>query len=255
MRTGLPVDVPLSSEELQRYSRHLMLPEVGEEGQKHLKASSVLLVGAGGLGAPLGMYLAAAGVGRLGLVDFDVVDFTNLQRQVIYATADVGRRKLEATRERLHGINPHVQIDLYETRLDSSNALDILRDYDVVVDGTDNFPTRYLVNDACVLLGKPNVYGSIFRFRGEPIFILDVREPVEWQICRLDPATLIPLKELPRRVHEVPRDREVVVHCKLGGRSAKAAQLLRQLGYERVLNLKGGIMAWAQSVDPTIPRY
>ena len=383
-------EVQLSNEELRRYSRHLMLPEVGAEGQRRLKAASVLVVGAGGLGAPLGMYLAAAGVGRLGFVDFDVVDFTNLQRQVTYSTADVGRRKLDAMRERLQGINPHVQIDVHETRLDSHNALDILRPYDVVVDGTDNFPTRYLVNDACVLLGKPNVYGSIFRFegqaavfwaergpcyrclyeeppppglvpscaeggvlgvlpgivgciqasetikvllgvgepligrlllfdalsmrfrelrlrknpqcvlcgpepsirtlidyeefcgvrppaqaaasaaaageitpiqlkerldRGDPLFVLDVREPAEWQICRLDGATLIPLRELPRRAAEVPREREIVVHCKLGGRSAKAAEILRQLGYERVLNLKGGIAAWAQTVDPSMPQY
>jgi molybdopterin/thiamine biosynthesis adenylyltransferase/rhodanese-related sulfurtransferase len=389
-REAFPANGGLSPEELRRYSRHLMLPEVGVEGQSRLKSASVLVVGAGGLGAPLGMYLAAAGVGRLGLVDFDVVDFTNLQRQVSYATADVGRRKLEAMRERLHGINPHIQIDVHEIRLDSANALDILRPYDVVVDGTDNFPTRYLVNDACVLLGKPNVYGSIFRFEGqaavfwaergpcyrclyeeppppglvpscaeggvlgvlpgivgciqaaetiklllgtgEPLigrlllfdalsmrfrelrlrknpqcvicgespriralidyeefcgvrppaaavapaaatgritpaelkscldggqrpFILDVREPAEWQICRLDGATLIPLRELPQRLDEVPRDGDVVVHCKMGGRSAKAAQLLRERGYTRVLDLEGGILAWARSVDPQMAQY
>jgi adenylyltransferase/sulfurtransferase len=384
--------VPLSVEELQRYSRHLTLPEVGLEGQRRLKASSVLIVGTGGLGAPLGMYLAAAGVGRLGLVDFDVVEASNLQRQVTYSTEDVGRRKLEATRERLHGINPHVQIDLHETRLESANAMDVLRPYDVVADGTDNFPTRYLVNDACALAGKPNVYGSIFRFEGqasvfwagkgpcyrclyeeppppglvpscaeggvlgvlpgiigsiqatetiklllgegEPLlgrlllfdalnmrfrelrlrknpdcvlcgesprvrelidyeafcgmaqaseaestadaladgditpaelharlqrgdapFVLDVREPHEWEICRLEGATLIPLRELPARVTEVPRDRDVVVHCKLGGRSAKAAAFLRQAGYERVLNLRGGIRAWSESVDSSLPTY
>lgn len=379
---------PLSGEELQRYSRHLMLPEVGPEGQRRLKASSVLVVGTGGLGAPLGMYLAAAGVGRIGLVDFDVVEASNLQRQVTYSTADVGRGKLEATRERLQGINPHVQIDLHETRLESSNALDILRPYDVVADGTDNFPTRYLVNDACAFLDKPNVYGSIFRFegqasvfwagrgpcyrclyeeppppglvpscaeggvlgvlpgivgsiqateaiklllgegeallgrlllfdalhmrfrelrlrrnpdcalcgesprirelidyeafcgvaqaadagvaadgditpaqlharlqRGDEFFVLDVREPHEWEICRLEGATLIPLRELPARVEEVPRDREVVVHCKLGGRSAKAAAYLREAGYARVLNLKGGIRAWSESVDSSLPTY
>ena len=388
-REAFPSNGGLTPEELRRYSRHLMLPEVGVEGQSRLKSASVLVVGAGGLGAPLGMYLAAAGVGRLGLVDFDVVDFTNLQRQVSYATADVGRRKLEAMRERLHGINPHIQIDVHEIRLDSANALDILRPYDVVVDGTDNFPTRYLVNDACVLLGKPNVYGSIFRFEGqaavfwaergpcyrclyeeppppglvpscaeggvlgvlpgivgciqaaetiklllgtgEPLigrlllfdalsmrfrelrlrknpqcvicgespriralidyeefcgvrpptalapaaatgritpaelksrldggdhpFILDVREPAEWQICRLDGATLIPLRELPQRLDEVPRDEDVVVHCKMGGRSAKAAQLLRERGYTRVLDLEGGILAWARSVDPQMAQY
>ncbi len=380
--------VQLNPAELERYSRHLVLPEVGPEGQRRLKAASVLVVGTGGLGAPLGMYLAAAGVGRLGLVDFDVVDMTNLQRQVTFATGDVGRRKLEATRERLHGINPHVQIDLHEKRLDSSNALEILRDYDVVVDGTDNFPTRYLVNDACVLLGKPNVYGSIFRFegqasvfwaergpcyrclyeeppppglvpscaeggvlgvlpgivgciqaaetlklllhtgepligrlllfdalamrfrelrlrknpacvvcgetptvrhlidyeqfcgirpaareegvgipnmsalelkerldRGAAVYVLDVREPSEWEICRLEGATLIPLRLLPQRFDEVPRDQDVVVHCKTGGRSAKAVEFLRQQGYTRVHNLAGGILAWGRSVDPRLPRY
>src|SRR5712692_8849729 len=157
----------LSKEEILRYSRHLIMPEVGMEGQLKLKQAKVLLVGTGGLGAPLGLYLAAAGVGRLALVDFDVVDFTNLQRQVTFGTADVGRKKLEAARERLSGLNPEIQIDTHETRLTSANALDILGDYDIVVDGTDNFPTRYLVNDACVLLGKPNVYGSIFRFEGQ----------------------------------------------------------------------------------------
>ncbi|UCE03343.1 MAG: molybdopterin-synthase adenylyltransferase MoeB [Candidatus Latescibacterota bacterium] len=389
--THAPAGVQLSNEELQRYSRHLTLPEVGPEGQKRLKASSVLLVGAGGLGAPLGMYLAAAGVGRLGLVDFDVVDYSNLQRQVTYATDDVGRSKLEVARERLRGINPHVQVDTHELMLESANALEILKPYDVVVDGSDNFPTRYLVNDACVLLRKPNVYGSIFRFegqasvfcaqkgpcyrclyeeppppglvpscaeggvlgvlpgivgciqatetlkllleQGEPLigrlllfdalamrfrqlklrknpqcvlcgeaptirelidyaefcgiapqspqsqeasavqgeitpvqlkqrldqgdalYLLDVREPVEWEICNLDGATLIPLGQLQQRAEEVPRDSEIVVHCKMGGRSARAAALLRQLGYERVLNLAGGIKAWAQTVDPSMPQY
>ncbi len=417
MSTDLPraVDgVPLAPEELQRYSRHLSLPEVGVEGQRRLKASSVLIVGTGGLGAPLGMYLAAAGIGRLGLVDFDAVEASNLQRQVLFSSQDIGRAKLDATRERLHGINPHVQIDVHETRLESSNAMEILRPYDVVVDGTDNFPTRYLVNDACVLLGKPNVYDSIFRFegqasvfwaergpcyrclyeeppppglvpscaeggvlgvlpgivgsiqaietiklllgagdtligrlllfdalgmrfrelrlrknsdcavcgdsprvrelidyeafcgmdavanaagaataatesagagaaqhagsaalaadgsahgditprelserlaRGETPFVLDVREPFEWEICRLQGATLIPLRELPKRVAEVPRDRDIVVHCKLGGRSAKAAAFLRQSGYDRVLNLTGGIRAWSETVDPSLPAY
>src|SRR5690242_17692754 len=157
----------LSTEELQRYSRHLLLPEVGLEGQRRLKAGRVLLVGAGGLGSPLGLYLAAAGVGHVGLVDFDVVDVTNLQRQVLHGTRDVGRSKLDSARDRLLDINPHVDLETYDTRLTSDNALEIVREYDVVVDGTDNFPTRYLVNDACVLTGKPNVYGSIFRFEGQ----------------------------------------------------------------------------------------
>src|SRR5438270_5780195 len=159
--------VTLSPQEVARYSRHLIMPEVALEGQKRLRASSMLLIGAGGLGSPLGLYLAAAGVGRLGLVDFDVVDFSNLQRQVIHGTPDVGRPKLQSARDRLHAINPEVQVDLYETRLTSANAISIVEPYDVVIDGTDNFPTRYLVNDACVLLDKPNVYGSIFRFDGQ----------------------------------------------------------------------------------------
>src|SRR6202167_2547417 len=157
----------LTKDEILRYSRHLIMPEVGTEGQLKLKAAKVLLVGTGGLGAPLGLYLAAAGVGRIGLVDFDVVDFTNLQRQVIHGTSDVGRKKLDSASDRMHEINPFVRIDKHEVALSSENALDILQDYDIVVDGTDNFPTRYLVNDACVLLGKPNVYGSIFRFEGQ----------------------------------------------------------------------------------------
>src|SRR5260370_15717366 len=162
-----PEEVTLSKDEILRYSRHLIIPEVGIEGQKKLKAASVLLVGTGGLGAPLGLYLAAAGIGKIGLVDFDVVDFTNLQRQVIHFTSDVGRKKLDSAADKMLAINPHLKITRYETALSSENALDILKDYDLVVDGTDNFPTRYLVNDACVLLGKPNVYGSIFRFEGQ----------------------------------------------------------------------------------------
>src|SRR6266702_2593253 len=157
--------ISLSSQEVARYSRHLIMPEVGMDGQKRLKAASVLLIGAGGLGSPLGLYLAAAG--RLGLVDFDVVDFSNLQRQVLHGTPDVGRPKLDSARDRLQAINPEVKIDLYETRLTSANAFDILKPYDIIIDGTDNFPTRYLVNDACVLLRKPNIYGSIFRFDGQ----------------------------------------------------------------------------------------
>src|SRR6266852_7982120 len=159
--------VTLSPQEVARYSRHLIMPEVALEGQKRLKAARILLIGAGGLGSPLGLYLAAAGVGRIGIVDFDVVDFSNLQRQVLHGTPDVGRPKLQSAKERLHAINPEVQVDLYETRLTSANAIQIMTPYDIVIDGTDNFPTRYLVNDACVLLKKPNVYGSIFRFDGQ----------------------------------------------------------------------------------------
>jgi len=166
--------VTLSNEEVLRYSRHLILPDVGIDGQRKLKAGRILLIGAGGLGSPLALYLAAAGVGTLGLVDFDVVDVSNLQRQVLHGTKDVGRSKLESARERIHDVNPHVHVELYETRLTSANALDIIRDYDVVIDGTDNFATRYLTNDACVLLGKPNVYGSIFRFEGQAsVFALE----------------------------------------------------------------------------------
>src|SRR5437870_6122118 len=164
---GAPALPMLSNEEVARYSRHLIMPEVGMTGQRKLKAASVLMIGTGGLGAPLGMYLAAAGVGRLGLVDFDVVDASNLQRQIIHGTKDVGRPKIASARDRLQDINPHVEIETHETRLTSANALNLFVNYDVIVDGTDNFPTRYLVNDACVLTGKPNVYGSIFRFEGQ----------------------------------------------------------------------------------------
>lgn len=378
----------LTNEEVLRYSRHLIMPEVGMDGQLKLKKAKVLLVGSGGLGAPLGLYLAAAGVGRLGVVDFDTVDFTNLQRQVIFGTSDVGRKKLEAARERLLNLNPDIQIDAYETRLTSDNALDILRDYDIVADGTDNFPTRYLVNDACVLLGKPNVYGSIFRFegqasifgapggpcyrclypeppppglvpscaeggvlgvlpgiigciqametlklilgsgdpligrlllfdalkmrfrelklrrnpecpvcsdhrtitklidyaefcgirgeetetkalnipeitpkqlkarldRGDDIYILDVREPHEYQICNLQ-GHLIPLGDLPRRVSELDSSREIVAHCRSGKRSADAVQFLTQAGFHKIWNLKGGILAWSDEVDPSMPKY
>src|SRR5213596_1378354 len=160
-------ELKLSQKEVARYSRHLIMPEVGMEGQKRLKAASVLLIGAGGLGSPLGLYLAAAGVGRMGLVDFDVVDFSNLQRQILHGTPDVGRPKLHSARDRLQAINPEVRLDLYETHLSSANAMQLFEPYDIVIDGTDNFPTRYLVNDACVLLRKPNVYGSIFRFDGQ----------------------------------------------------------------------------------------
>jgi len=385
---GSQTEPKLSKEEVLRYSRHLIMPEVGMEGQLKLKQAKVLLVGAGGLGAPLGLYLAAAGVGRLGVVDFDVVDFTNLQRQVTFLTADVGRPKLQAARERLAGLNPDIQIDTYETKLTSQNALEVLRDFDIIVDGTDNFPTRYLVNDACVLLGKPNVYGSIFRFegqatvfaypggpcyrclypeppppglvpscaeggvlgvlpgivgaiqaletiklilgrgeslvgrllvfdalamrfrqlklrknadcpacgqrptitklidyeefcgirgqeaptptaqvpemtprelkarldRGDDVFILDVREPHEYQICNIR-GHLIPLGELPRRAHELDSSREIVAHCRSGKRSAEAVDFLRKAGFRKIWNLKGGILAWADEVDPSVPKY
>ena len=384
-------DASLSPNEVARYSRHLIMPEVGVDGQKRLKASSVLLIGAGGLGSPLALYLAAAGVGRIGLVDFDVVDFSNLQRQVLHGTADVGRPKLQSAKDRIAAINPEVRVDLYETRLSSANALEMFRPYDIVIDGTDNFPTRYLVNDACVLLKKPNVYGSIFRFdgqasvfwppygpcyrclypeppppgevpscaeggvlgilpgvigviqategvklllgkgeplvgrllhydalqmkfreyrvrrnpqcpvcgdnptvtglidyeqfcgvrgqeapapaaaaghgsitaeelkqrldKGESVFILDVRNPNEYQICRIEGSTLLPLPELPQRFAELSREVEMIVHCKSGMRSAKAIQFLREQGFTRLVDLRGGILAWAERVDPNMPKY
>ena len=381
-------EVKLSKEEVRRYSRHLIMPEVGLEGQLKLKRARVLMIGAGGLGAPLGLYLAAAGVGHLGLVDFDVVDSSNLQRQVTFTTADVGKPKSEAAKARLLALNPMIEIEAYETRLTSDNALELFRDYDIIVDGTDNFPTRFLVNDACLLLGKPNVYGSIFRFegqatvfgypggpcyrclypeppppglvpscaeggvlgvlpgivgtiqametiklilgsgvplvgrlllfdalsmrfrelklrknpacplcgehrtitklidyeefcgirgeeappmtdgipeitpkelkarldRGDDIFILDVREPHEFQICNLQ-GKLIPLGELPRRVSELDSSHEMVVHCRSGKRSADAIQFLQKAGFKKLLNLKGGVLAWADEVDPSMPKY
>jgi len=380
--------VTLSKEEILRYSRHLIMPEVGMEGQLKLKNAKVALIGTGGLGAPLGMYLAAAGIGRIGLVDFDVVDFTNLQRQVIHGTKDVGRKKLDSAADTMLDINPFIEIDRHETALTSENALQILRDYDIVVDGTDNFPTRYLVNDACVLLGKPNVYGSIFRFegqatvfaykggpcyrclypeppppglvpscaeggvlgilpgtvgliqatetvklilgigeplvgrlllydalamrfrelklrrnpecpvcgdhptihelidyqqfcgipnqphepvavegeieptevkakmdRGDQFVLIDVREPHEYQICSIPNAKLIPLGDLPKRVNELNSADEIVAHCKSGMRSAKAVEFLKQAGFRKVRNMKGGILAWSDKVDPTVPKY
>lgn len=379
----------LTRDEVQRYSRHLIMPEVGVEGQRKLKAARVLCVGAGGLGAPAAMYLAAAGVGTLGLVDFDVVDASNLHRQIIYGTPDVGKRKLEAARARIAAMNEGVKVVLHELALTSKNALEVLKDYDVILDGTDNFQTRYLVNDACVLLGKPNAYGSIFRFdgqasvfavkggpcyrclypeppppglvpscaeggvlgvlpgvigiiqateaiklilgagqplvgrlllydalqmrfrelklrrdpecpicgdhptihalidydqfcgvvpartqptaggvpevtveelkakldRGEDVHVLDVREPNEYQICRIAGSTLIPLGELSNRTAELDRDRELIVHCKMGGRSAKAVALLQERGFTRVRNLTGGILAWIDRVDPSQSKY
>jgi sulfur-carrier protein adenylyltransferase/sulfurtransferase len=385
---GQAAATSLTNEEILRYSRHLIMPEVGMDGQLKLKNAKVLLIGTGGLGAPLGLYLTAAGVGKIGLVDFDVVDFTNLQRQVTFGSSDVGKPKTEAARARLSNLNPDVEIATYETKLTSENALELFRDYDIIVDGTDNFPTRYLVNDACLLLGKPNVYGSIFRFEGqvtvfgmpdgpcyrclypeppppglvpscaeggvlgvlpgiigslqametiklilgrgdslvgrlllfdalalkfrelklrknancpmcssnrtihklidynefcgmrgeeEPevdlhvpemtprelkarldngddLFILDVREPHEYQICNLK-GHLIPLGELPRRVHELDSSHEIVAHCRSGKRSAEAVDFLRKAGFRKIHNLRGGILSWSTEVDPTVPRY
>jgi adenylyltransferase/sulfurtransferase len=378
----------LSSDEILRYSRHLIMPEVGMEGQLRLKAASVLCIGAGGLGSPLALYLAAAGVGRLGIVDFDVVDLTNLQRQVLHSTDTVGKPKLESAATRLRALNPDIVLELHETRLSSENALELFKPYDIVADGTDNFPTRYLVNDACVLLGKPNVYGSIFRFEGQasvfdarrgpcyrclypeppppglvpsgaeggvlgilpgtigliqatetvklilgigeplvgrlmlfdalkmsfrelrlrkdpkcpicgehrtihalidynqfcgvsphpetplptefeidpvelkseldrqkPLFLLDVREPHEWQICRIPGAHLIPLGELPARMNQLSTADDIVAYCRSGVRSGKAVDLLRKSGFQRIKNMKGGILAWSDKVDPTVPKY
>jgi len=380
--------VTLTKKEIERYSRHLIMPEVGMEGQLKLKQAKVLCIGTGGLGAPLGLYLAAAGVGRIGLVDFDRVDDSNLQRQILFSTKDVGRPKIEAAADRLHGLNPEIQIDTFDTHLSSDNALEILKDYDIVVDGTDNFPTRYLVNDACVILKKPNVYGSIFRFegqvtifgypegpcyrclypeppppglvpscaeggvlgvlpgivgaiqaaetlkliigkgeslvgrlllfdalamrfrelklrknpdcpacgthptitklidyaefcgvrgeeapapqtsgpeitprdlkarldRGDDLYILDVREPHEYQICNLN-GHLIPLGDLSKRASELDSSREIVAHCRSGKRSAEAVEFLQRAGFRKVLNLKGGILAWSDEVDPSVPKY
>jgi adenylyltransferase/sulfurtransferase len=380
----------LTTDELSRYSRHLILPEVGMEGQQRLKAARVLCVGTGGLGSPLAFYLAAAGVGTLGLVDFDVVDASNLQRQIIHSTKDIGRKKLDSAAEKLIALNPALNVVKHETMLTSANALEILKDYDVVADGTDNFPTRYLVNDACVLLGKPNVYGSIFRFEGqasvfateagpcyrclypeppppglvpscaeggvlgilpglvgviqateviklilgkgeslagrlllvdalnmrfrelklrknpecpicgthrtitklidyeqfcglapktnqenqvtngipqmtvkelkqridagEDMYILDVREPFEYRIANIG-GKLIPMNDVPKRLDEIDREREVVVQCKSGGRSQKVAEFLKQAGYPKVANLAGGILAWSNEIDPKVPKY
>jgi sulfur-carrier protein adenylyltransferase/sulfurtransferase len=386
----------LTNEEIARYSRHLIMPEVGMEGQRRLKAARVLMIGTGGLGAPTGMYLAAVGVGTLGVVDFDVVDASNLQRQIVHGTKDVGRPKIESARDRLNDINPNVKIEAYETKLTSENALELFREYDMVVDGTDNFPTRYLVNDACVLTGKPNVYGSIFRFegqasvfwaargacyrclypeppppglvpscaeggvlgvlpgivgaiqaneaiklildggeplinrlllfdawkmrfrelklrkdpecpvcgekpaikelidyeefcglrpapsqtsndkteetrqmeeitatelkqrldRGDDIQIIDVREPNEYEIARIPGTKLIPLGQVVNRAGEIDENRETVVHCKGGVRSARAIEALTRSGFKgKLVNLKGGITAWSNEVDPNVPKY
>jgi len=376
----------LSRQELARYARHLVMPEVAIEGQRRLKGSSVLLVGAGGLGSPAALYLAAAGVGRIGIVDFDVVDESNLQRQILHDTSGVGRPKLESAVARLAALNPHVVVEPHPTTLTRENALQLLAGYDVVVDGTDNFETRYLTNDACYFLKKPNVYGSIFRFEGqasvfwrgrgpcyrclfpepplpglvpscaeggvlgilpgvvgsiqatealkillgigeplvgrlllydalamrfdevslprdpecplcspkatilelqdypafcgtargrdaepvaeigagelkrrldagEPLEIIDVREPREWALCRIEGARLLPLGSLAEHVHELDPARTYVLQCRSGVRSAKALGLLHQAGFSRLLNLRGGILAWAREVDPTMPTY
>jgi molybdopterin/thiamine biosynthesis adenylyltransferase/rhodanese-related sulfurtransferase/molybdopterin converting factor small subunit len=384
----------LSPDEVRRYSRHLILSEVGMDGQRALKAAKVLCIGAGGLGSPAAMYLAAAGVGTIGIVDFDVVDLSNLQRQLLHGTTDVGRSKLASAKDRLQSLNPNVHVETYEVALSSANALDLFKDYDVILDGTDNFPTRYLVNDACVLLGKPNAYGSIFRFegqasvfatkggpcyrclypeppppglvpscaeagvlgvlpgiigtiqatetvklilgvgepligrflvydalrmrfrelklrrdpecpvcgdnptvrelidydqfcgvgpvaaeavdnggmstnatdmsvlelkaaldRGDDLVVVDVREPQEYQISRINGSVLIPLGEIPQRHAEIDRNRLVVCQCRSGVRSAKAAAFLRSVGFPRVVNLTGGILAWSDQVDPSQPKY
>lgn len=384
--------IELSHEEIRRYSRHLIMPEVGLEGQKKLKAASVLLIGTGGLGSPMAMYLAAAGVGRIGLVDFDVVEFSNLQRQIIHYTTDVGRPKLESAAEKLRAINPNVEVITHETIFDSGTAMEIAKDYDIIADGTDNFPTRYLTNDVCVLLGKPNVHASIFRFEGQAsvfyakegpcyrclyptppppgevpscaeggvlgvlpgimgtiqateviklilgigkpligelllfdalemsmrklklrkdpncpicgenptihglidyeefcgvpighegavedlgpeweitatelaerlrrngrgLVLIDVREPFEAQIGQIPGSKLIPLSELPARMHELDSRDEIVLYCRSGSRSAQALKLLREAGFGRLKNLKGGILAWADEVDPSMPKY
>jgi adenylyltransferase/sulfurtransferase len=380
--------VELSNDEISRYSRHLIMPEVALDGQKKLKAAKVLTVGTGGLGSPLALYLAAAGVGTLGIVDFDVVDESNLQRQILHGTSDVGRPKVESARDRIEDINPNVNVVVHEEALTSENALDIFADYDVIVDGTDNFPTRYLVNDACVLLGKPNVYGSIFRFEGqasvfwaeegpcyrclypeppppglvpscaeggvlgilpgaigtiqatetvklilgigepligrlmlydalgmsfremklrkdpncpvcgenptvtelidyqefcgipqaaaaeqangvpeisvtelkrkmdagENIYVLDVREPHEYEVANIG-VRLVPLGELPQRLAEFDQNENLAIHCKTGGPSAKAVKLLQYADFQNVYNVKGGITAWSEEIDPSIPTY
>jgi molybdopterin/thiamine biosynthesis adenylyltransferase/rhodanese-related sulfurtransferase len=381
----------LNQEEILRYSRHIIMPEVGINGQEKLKAASILLIGCGGLGSPLAMYLGAAGIGRLGLVDFDLTDFTNLQRQVAFSTTDVGRPKVEATKDRIHQINPNVEVTTYRSKLTSENVMDIFKEYDIIIDGTDNFPTRYLVNDACVFLKKPNIYGSIFRFEGqatvfwaekgpcyrclypeppppgmvpscseggvlgilpgtigliqateaiklilgigdlltgrlllynaldmkfrevklqkdpecpvcsanpsitqlidyeqfcgiklgqeeatvdtngipeitvqelkskidnkEKFTLVDVREPHEYQIGKIPGSRLIPLGEIAVRASELDTADEIVLQCRSGGRSAKALQTLRTMGFKRLKNLRGGILAWSKEIDPSVPQY
>ena len=383
--------IEFSNDEIARYSRHLIMPEVTLEGQKRLKAASILCIGTGGLGSPIALYLAAAGIGRLGLVDGDVVDFSNLQRQILHGTKDVGRKKLNSARDRIREVNPNVQVDLYDTYFTSENALEIVEPYDIVIDGTDNFPTRYLSNDVCVFTKKPNVYGSIFRFDGqctvfapslggpcyrcmfpeppppgmvpscaeggvlgvlpgiigvmqaieaiklivgigdslmgrlvsfdalkmqfrefklrkdpkcpvcgehptitelidyqqfcgipqaaaaeaaeapiptitvqelkskldakEAFELIDVRENFEWEIARIPGAKLIPLGELPSRMSELDTADEIVLQCKSGIRSAKALKLLREAGFAKLSNLTGGIEAWADQIDSSVPKY
>ena len=384
----MTVSEELSHDEIKRYSRHLIMPEVGMSGQKKLKKASVLCVGAGGLGSPLAFYLVAAGIGRLGIVDFDVVDFSNLQRQILHTTNDVGRPKLASAQEKLEALNPNVKVETHEERLTSENAIQLFENYDIIVDGTDNFPTRYLVNDACVLTGKPNVYGSIFRFegqasvfstsegpcyrclypsppppglvpscaeggvlgilpglvglvqateviklilekgnslagrlllfdalkmsfrelklqkdpkcpvcgenatikelidyeqfcgigsegeeypegidevtpkelkeeldQGQDLYILDVRNTVEYEISRIEGSHLIPLDQLLNRLHELDSARDIVAHCRTGVRSARAIGILQEAGFRKLRNLKGGVLAWADEVDPTMPKY
>jgi molybdopterin/thiamine biosynthesis adenylyltransferase/rhodanese-related sulfurtransferase len=381
-------DLPaLTNDEIHRYSRHLILPDVGLTGQRKLKNARVLLIGAGGLGSPSALYLAAAGVGTLGLVDFDVVDVTNLQRQIIHGSKDVGRPKIESAKDRIADVNPHIHVEAFETPLTSANALEIAKDFDIIVDGTDNFATRYLTNDTSVLLGKPNVYGSIFRFegqssvfataegpcyrclfreppppglvpscaeggvlgvlpgligtiqateaiklilgvgdnligrlllvdtlsmtfrnvkirkdptcpacgtreikelidyeefcgipqaaaqepaqirditprdlyerlkRGDDIDLVDVREPFEWEIARIEGARLVPLNTVKDSLATFDKSREIALYCKGGVRSRKAAAALIEAGFTKVLNVEGGILRWADDVDPTLPKY
>jgi molybdopterin/thiamine biosynthesis adenylyltransferase/rhodanese-related sulfurtransferase len=383
--------IDFSNDEIARYSRHLIMPEVTLDGQKRIKAASVLCIGTGGLGSPIALYLAAAGIGRLGLVDYDIVDFSNLQRQILHGTEDVGRKKLNSAKDRIKAINPNVQVDLHDMMFRSENAMPLVQDYDIVIDGTDNFPTRYLSNDVCVLTKKPNIYGSIFRFDGqctvfaphlggpcyrcmfpeppppgmvpscaeggvlgvlpgmigvmqaietikliigigdsligrlvsfdalklrfkefkirkdpncpicgdhptihelidydqfcgipqadaeaakelevptitatelktkidrkEKFVLVDVREPFEYDISRIPGSKLIPLGELPARLSELDSADDIVLHCKVGGRSAKALRILQEAGFRKLNNLQGGITAWSDEVDPSIPKY
>lgn len=378
----------LNNDEIRRYSRHLILPEVGLAGQKKIKGASVLCIGAGGLGSPIAMYLAAAGIGKIGIVDFDTVDYSNLQRQILHTDADVGRPKAQSAKETIHGINPNCEVVLHNTRITSENALDLIRPYDIVVDGTDNFPTRYLTNDACVILKKPNVYGSIFRFEGqasvfaphlggpcyrclypeppppgmvpscaeggvlgvlpgiigciqateilklaigkgsslagrlllfnaldmkfrelklrrdpecpvcgehptvkelidyemfcgiepEPatanpdevtvqdlkkaldnpalgIKVIDVREPDEYEIARINGVPLLPMSQLRQRFTELDPNQRYYIHCKVGTRSLQVVGFLRQQGFKYLKSVKGGIDAWSEEIDSNVPRY